>query len=63
MDFGSLPLSLVHRVDLACDDFEAAWRWAPTADRERSGRGGRARAVSAPTRAAGIGAGAASEAR
>ena len=26
MDFGSLPLSLVHRVDRACDEFEAAWR-------------------------------------
>src|SRR4051812_6086398 len=26
MDFGSLALTLVHRVDRACDVFEAAWR-------------------------------------
>ena len=26
MDFGSLALTLIHRVDRACDDFEAAWR-------------------------------------
>ncbi|HEX8201975.1 MAG TPA: serine/threonine-protein kinase [Isosphaeraceae bacterium] len=26
MDFGSLALTLVHRVDRACDDFEASWR-------------------------------------
>src|SRR5262245_45087640 len=25
MDFGSLPAALVHAVDRACDDFEAAW--------------------------------------
>ena len=26
MDFGSLALTMIHRVDRACDDFEAAWR-------------------------------------
>ena len=25
MDFGSLPAALVHAVDQACDEFEAAW--------------------------------------
>src|SRR3954467_5770600 len=25
MDFGSLPMALVHAVDHACDEFEAAW--------------------------------------
>src|SRR6516165_9073605 len=25
MDFGSLPAALVHAVDRACDEFEAAW--------------------------------------
>ena len=26
MDFGSLPVSVVRRIDLACDKFEIAWR-------------------------------------
>src|SRR4051812_5824381 len=25
MDFGSLPMALVHAVDRVCDEFEAAW--------------------------------------